>query len=98
MAFRARGHGRRGVANGGGNAELLEEIIQTKLEAVELNRQRDPDVGEIGDNEEEPEEEREAEAGYAEIRLLKSVIDTSMRRKLEVPTYQGGLDSNELLD
>ena len=39
MAFRARGHGRRGVANKGGNAELLEEIIrlQTRLEALELN-------------------------------------------------------------
>ena len=34
----------------------MEEIrrLQTILEAVELNRQQDHDVGDIGDNEEEP--------------------------------------------
>ena len=30
--------------------------------------------------------------------MLKSVIGASMRPKPEVPTYQGGLDTNELLD
>ena len=30
--------------------------------------------------------------------MLKFVIGVSMRPKLEVPTYQGGLDANELLD
>ena len=29
---------------------------------------------------------------------MKSVIGASMRPKPEVPTYQGGLDANELLD
>lgn len=40
MAFRARGRGRRGIANKGGNVELLEEIrrLQTRLEALEVNR------------------------------------------------------------
>ena len=39
MALRARGCGRRGVANKGGNVKLLEEIrrIQTKMEALEVN-------------------------------------------------------------
>ena len=79
---------------------MLEEIrrLQTRLEVVELNRQRDPDVGDINDNEEEPEEEREVEADHAEIRFLKFVISASMRPNPEVPTYQGGLDANELLD
>jgi len=44
------------------------------------------------------EEEREVAADPATIRLLKSVIGASMRPKPEVPTYQGGLDANELLD
>jgi len=41
MAFRVRGRGRRGVANKGGNVEFLGEIIrlQTRLEALEVNRQ-----------------------------------------------------------
>ena len=30
--------------------------------------------------------------------MLKYLIGASMRPKLEVPTYQGGLDANELLD
>ena len=30
--------------------------------------------------------------------MLKSVIGASMRPNLEVPTYQGGLDANELLE
>lgn len=60
MTFKARGHGRRGAANRGGNVELLEDIriLQTRLEAFELNQQRDPDVGDISDNEEELGEER----------------------------------------
>ena len=62
------------------------------------NQQRDPVGGDVSDNEEEPEEEREVEADCAEIRLLKSVIGVSMRPKPEVPTYKGGLDANELLD
>ena len=63
-----------------------------------MNRQRYPVLGDINENEEEPEEEREARVNRAEVRLLKSMIGVSMRPKLEVPTYQGGLDVYELLD
>ena len=79
---------------------MLEEIrrVQNTLEALEVNRQQDPVGGDVSDNEEEPEEEREVEAHRAEVRLLKSVIGASMRPKPEVATYQGGLDANELLD
>ena len=95
MAFRASGRCRRG-----GNIEFLEEIrwLQTRLEALEENWQQDPIGGDISDDEEELEEEREVEANHVEIRFLKSMIGTSTRPKLEVPTYQGGFDVNELLD
>lgn len=45
----------------------MEEIgrLQTKLEALEVNRQWDPIGGDVSDNEKEPEEEREVEADYA---------------------------------
>lgn len=78
----------------------MEEIrrLQTRLEALEENRQREPVGGDVGDNEEEPKEEREVEADCAEIWLLKFVIGASMMPKPEVPTYQGSLDANELLD
>ena len=79
---------------------MLEEIrrLQTRLEDLELNRQQDPNAGDINDNEEKPKEEREAKEDCAEVRLLKYVIGASMRPKPEVPTYQGGLDVNELLE
>ena len=95
MVFRTQGRGRRG-----GNAELLEEIrrLQTRLEALEENWQKDPIGGDANDNGEEPKEEREIKVDYVEIWLLKSVIGASMRPKPKVPTYQGGLDGNELLD
>ena len=78
----------------------MEEIrrLQTRMDALEENRQQDPVGADISDNEEEPKEEREVEADRAKIRLLKSMIGASMRPKPEVPTYQGGLDANELLD
>lgn len=68
------------------------------MEALEVNQQRDLVGGDVSDNEEEPEEEREVEVDRVEIRLLKYVIGASMRPKPEVPTYQRGLDANELLD
>ena len=100
MTFIARGCGRREVVNRGGNAELLEDIkrIKTKMEALEINQQRDPIGGDVSDNVEEPEEEKKFEADRAEVKLLKPMIGERMRPKLEVPTYQGGLDVNQLLD
>ena len=53
-----------------------------------MSRQRDPVGGDVSDNEEEPEEEREAEANRAKVRLLKFVIGACMRPKPKVPTYQ----------
>ena len=101
MALKVRGRGRRGDVNRGGNVELLEEIrrLRARLEAVEMNRQRDPDIEDVNENKEEPlAEEREIVASLVEIRLLKAVIGASMRPKPKVPTYHGDLDANELLD
>lgn len=80
--------------------ELLEEIrrIETTLEALEVNSQWDPIGGDISENNEEQEEEREVEEDHVEVRLLKYLIGSSMRSKPKMPKYQGGLDVNELLD
>ena len=96
MVFRAIGCGRRGE-----NAELVEEIqrLQTSLEAVGLNRQRDPEVGGESENEGESHEEgRVVATNLVEIRLLMLVIGESMRPNPEIPTYHGDLYANELLD
>ena len=100
MALRVRGPRRRGDVNRGGNVELLEEIrrLQARLEAIEMNRQRDPDIADVSENEEEPiAEEIKIVAELVEIRLLKSVIGASMRPNIDVPTYHGDLDANELI-
>ena len=40
----------------------------------------------------------EVQEDCAKIKFLKYVIGASMRPKPKVPTYQRGLDANELLD
>ena len=64
MAFRAQGRGRWG-----GNVELLEEIwkLQTRLEDLEENQQRDPIGGDVSDDEEVSEVEREVEVDRVEV-------------------------------
>ena len=64
--------------------------MQTRMEALEENQQRDPVGGDVSDNEEEPKEESVVEADGEKVWLLKSVIGASMRPKPEVPTYQKG--------
>lgn len=98
MIFRARG-GQRGrpVAN----AVLMEEMRrpQTQLEAMETGRQRDPEPGDVSECEEEAEEEAKAPAQEsAELKLLRSVLQSSSRPKPELSTYNGSLTAENLID
>ena len=53
MALKFRGQRRRGAANRKGNVEFLEEIrrLQARLEAIEMNKQRDHDIVDVSKNE-----------------------------------------------
>jgi hypothetical protein len=95
MEFRARGAwGRKGrlVAN----AELMEEVrtLQARLETMEAGRQRDLEAGDISENEEMAAPTPES----AEIRMLRSVLCSSFRPKPELPTYDGSLTAENLID
>ena len=94
MAIRMRGGraGRRGrlVAN----AELMEQlrVMQARLEAMELGRHREPDLGDVSDPEEKGnEQEEEAAPESAEMKMPRSVLGSNSRPKTSLSTYDGNL-------
>ena len=101
MAIRMRGGraGRRGrhVAN----AELMEQmrVMQARLEAMELAKHREPDLGDVsGPEEEVNEQEEEAAPESAEMKMLRSVLGSSSRPKPSLSTYEGNLSAEGLID
>ena len=77
MAIRMRGGiaGRRGRHVS--NVELIEQmrVMQARMEAMELGRQREPDLGDVSDPEEEGnEQEEEAAPESIEMKMLRSVL------------------------
>ena len=93
----ARGQGGRPT----GNAKLWEEIrrLQIQLEAMEVERQWDPEGGDVSESEEELEEEGSAPIEEsAEIKLLRAVLGSSSRPKPEISIYDGSLKDENLLD
>ncbi len=92
-----RGHGRgaRRLEEGGLREEI--RILVARLEAMEVGRRRDPEIGD------ESEQELEAAADGPEgestkMRLLRSVLVASSKPKLELPTYDNSLFIEVLLD
>eukprot|EP00253_Pinus_taeda_P025668 PITA_25668 len=78
---------------------LREELraLTAHLEAVEAGRRRDPELGDDSGEEavviaEESEEETQ------EVKLLRSVLLTSNKPKLEIPNYDGNLSADVPLD
>ena len=101
MAIRMRGGraGRRGrpVAN----VELMEQlrVMQVRLEAMELGRHRELDLGDVNDPEEEGnEQEEEAAPESAEMKMLRSMLGSSSRPKPSLSTYDGNLSAEGLID
>eukprot|EP00253_Pinus_taeda_P009391 PITA_09391 len=78
---------------------LREELIvlTARLEAVEVGRRRDPEMGDV--SEEEVEVAADVPEGEsAEVKLLKSVLLSNSRPKPELPTYDGSLSIDDVLD
>ena len=101
MAIRMRGgragHRGRPIAN----AELMEKmrVIQARLEAMELGRYREPDLGDVSDPEEEGnEQEEETAPKSAEMKMLRFVLGSSSRPKPSLSTYDGNLSAEGLID
>ena len=94
MAMRMRG-GRAGLRGRHvANAELMEQlrVMQARLEAMELGRHRELDLGDVSDLEEEGNEQEEEEAPKsAEMKMLRFVLGSSSRPKPSLSTYDGNL-------
>eukprot|EP00253_Pinus_taeda_P034746 PITA_34746 len=92
---RGRGIGARRLAEEGLREKI--RILAACLEAVEVGRCRDPELGDASE-----EEVEEAAGGLegesAEVRLLRSVLIESSKPKPELPTYDGNLSIEVLLD
>ena len=69
--------------------------MQAQLEAMEMVRQRDLEGGYISEPDEVPEEE---EAVPVEVRLLREVVGSSLRPKLELSIYDDSLKAKNLID
>eukprot|EP00253_Pinus_taeda_P032532 PITA_32532 len=81
------------------NEALREElrVLIARLEAIEASRRRDPELGDVSD------EEVGAPAGgddgdTPKVRLLKSVLLSNSKPKPELPTYDGSLSIDVVLD
>ena len=83
------------------NAELMEQmrVMQARLEAMELGRHREADLGDVSDPEEEGnEQEEEASPESAEMKMLRSVLGSNSRPKPSLSTYDGNLSVEGLID
>ena len=66
---------------------------------MEVGRQQDPKGGDVSEAEEELEGEGEEDVKEAiEIKLLRVVLGSSSRPKLEISNYDGNLKYENLLD
>eukprot|EP00253_Pinus_taeda_P016787 PITA_16787 len=92
---RGRGRGARRMADEALREEL--RVLTARLEAVEAGRRRDPELGDV--SEEEVEVAADGPEGDSpEVKLLKSVLLSNSRPKPELPTYDGSLSIDVVLD
>jgi hypothetical protein len=87
-----------------GNAEMERQIrdLRARLEDMETTQRRGADAGEFSDPEMEEEAGHDQEEVTAEDasteRLIRAISRMSSKTKMDIPTYEGSLNAEELLD
>jgi hypothetical protein len=86
-----------------GNPEMERQIrdLRERLEDMEAVQRRTANVGDMSDSEGEAEAEQQGEVAAedaANERLIKAIARMSSKTKMDIPTYEGSLDAEELLD
>eukprot|EP00253_Pinus_taeda_P025364 PITA_25364 len=92
---RGRGRGARRMADEALREEL--RVLTARLEALEAGRRRDPELGDVSEEEVEVAADG-AEGDSPEVKLLKSVLSSTSKPKPELPTYDGSLSIDVVLD
>ena len=69
---------------------------EERLEAMEIKKH--PDNSDDSDEEAESESSEEEEEDPEEVKILKMLMKTSGRPRIEVPMYSGNLNVEELMD
>ena len=67
-----------------------------RMETIETTQRRTPDEGDDS-NKEEPFEEEEEEENET-TRVIKMLVKVGGKPKMEIPTYKGNLNAEELMD
>jgi hypothetical protein len=87
-----------------GNAKMERQIrdLGARLEDMETTQKRGADTGHFSDPEIEEEDGHDQEEVTAEDasteRLIKAISRMSSKTKMDIPTYEGSLNAEELLD
>ena len=83
-----------------GNAEVLEEMreLRAHLEAMEMDRWRDLEAGDISEPEDEGQREEDAPMQETpELRYFRSIMGATSRPRSELSTYDGSLIAEHLI-
>jgi hypothetical protein len=85
------------IANRAMEREMRE--LRARMDAMETTQRRAPDAGDVSEAEiEEVEVEEVVAEDVVEERLLKAVVKLGARAKIDIPMYEGNLDTEEFLD
>jgi hypothetical protein len=92
---------RRGRPAGNPEIERQMRDLQERLEEMETTQRCGDGAGDISDSEVEEESGHEEEVTTEDAsieRLIKSIARMSSKTKMDIPSYKGSLDAEELLD
>jgi hypothetical protein len=92
---------RRGRLAGNPEMEPQMRDLRARLEEMETAQRRRVGAGDLSDSEVEEEAGHEAEVTAEDAsteRLIKAIARMSSKMKMDIPSYEGSLDAEELLD
>ena len=79
--------------------DLKFPLMRAHLEAMEMDRRRDPEAGGMGEPEdEEQREEATLMQEIPELRYFRYILGATSRPRPEFPTYDGSLVAEHLID
>jgi hypothetical protein len=75
--------------------------LRARLEYMEAAQRRTASIRDLSDSESEVEAEKQEEVAAEDAsndRLIKAIAWMSLKKKMDIPAYEGNLDAEELID